>query len=92
MNLENASCPYCRGIGLVRNRTLPRPADHPANGHEPPINGHSGCGCTYDICTQPHIIVETPITIADGTKSAVVTYLDPVQVDAMGWLIESRTK
>ena len=89
MNLEAVLCPYCRGTGLERNRDLPRPASH-SRYHEPPISGRTGCGCTWDTCSHTHVVAETPLLMADGTKSAAVTYLDPARVVAMGWLIETR--
>ena len=88
--MELAFCAHCRGVGLVRNRDQPRPAGHQARGHEPPISGNSGCGCIYDACTQPHVKAETPLVMADGTNSVIVSYLDPAQVTNIGWLIESR--
>ena len=90
MIFESASCPYCRGIGLERNQADPLPEGHRERGHDAPINGGAGCGCTWTACTQPHVKAETPLVMADGTNSVIVLYLDPEQVTNQGWLIESR--
>ena len=90
MNFEYVLCPLCRGYGLARNRELPRPATHASQGHQPPINGGSGCGCTWVTCPRSHIIAELPVLMPNGTRSAIVSYLDPDSVNGQSWLIESR--
>ncbi len=89
MNIEAALCPYCRGTGLERNRILPRPADHAARGHAPPISGRSGCGCMWVACSANHVIAEIPLRMVDGSRAVGTSYLDPASVAAMGWLIQT---
>lgn len=83
-------CPYCRGTGVERDRDQARPVRHRARGHELPINGSTGCGCTYDPCSQTHVKMEVSLLMADGTKAAIVSYLNPDLVTEAGWLIETR--
>ena len=95
MNLRAYWHNPCRGTGKTRNRATSGPASdrpHPAP-HYPGRGprGGGGCGCTWEPCPGPHVVLRIPAVLVDGTGGDLVMYADPEALADSGFSIESET-
>ena len=87
MNLRSLTHGVCRGTGKVRDWASSGSGagrDHPA----PHFTTGDGCGCVWEPCPGPHIVIEIPVVDVDGLPAAIKVYADPELVEATGFTIE----
>ena len=87
MNLRSLTHGDCRGTGKMRDRTSsgsgagrPHPAPHFTTG--------DGCGCIWDDCPGPHVVISIPVVDVAGLPAAIRIYADPELVADAGFTIE----
>ena len=96
MNIGLVKHGLCRGTGKMLDKAASpdHGAPHFPRGRGPGGRGRAdvdGCPCVWLECPGPHIVVELPLVLEDGSAGVLKFYAEPDPVREAGFPIERMT-